>query len=165
LTVRPPIYIPRVETEQWVILLANSILLSIPLDTSIRILDICTGSGCIPLLLASLGKGRIEVVGVDVDDRALGVARENAKRNRLEDVSRFEKLDLFDDEDSKGLRERVGVFDMVISNPPYVSSEDMKKVEGKWFEGKFALQGKLHGASVSPRSLLSPFVTSFEMES
>lgn len=96
-----------------------------------------------------MGKGRIQVVGVDVDDRALEVAGENAKRNGLEDVSRFEKLDLFDDDDIKALRERIGEFDMVVSNPPYVSSEDMKKVEGKWYEGKFALQGKLQGASVS----------------
>jgi release factor glutamine methyltransferase len=154
LVVRPPVYIPRVETEQWVVSLAESILSHLPGSSApLRILDICTGSGCIPLLLASMGKGRIHVVGVDVDDRALAVATENAERNGLADVARFEKLDLFDDADLAALRDRLGAFDVVVSNPPYVSSDDMKEVEGKWHEGKFALQGKLKGASVGLRSV------------
>lgn len=134
------------------LLLASALLSSSSTATErapIRILDICTGSGCIPLLLASKGKGRIHVVGLDVDDRALAVARENASRNNLDNVASFEKLDLFVDDDVESLRKRLGGFDLVVSNPPYVSSEDMDTVEGKWHEGKFALQGKLKGASVS----------------
>lgn len=104
--------------------------------------------------MASLGKGTIHVVGADVDDRALAIARENVNKNGLGEVARFEKLDLFEDGDVKALREKVGAFDMVVSNPPYVSSSDMKEVEGKWFEGRFALQGKLKGASVSYRLLI-----------
>ena len=89
-----------------------------------------------------------------MDDRALAVARENVQRNGLENVARFEKFDLFDDspEAKEELlarlkeegREGYGL-DMIVSNPPYVSSEDMRKVEKTWFEGKFALQGKLKG--------------------
>lgn len=102
-----------------------------------------------------------------MDDRALAVARENAKRNKIDHVARFEKFDLFafdeSEESKEDLRRRIGRsadegagkdgaalgegygFDMVVSNPPYVSSEDMRKVEKTWHEGKFALQGKLRG--------------------
>lgn len=148
LVVRPPVYIPRVETEQWVLLLAAHILSSTPPTPIIRILDICSGTGCIPLLLAQQGGGRIHTVGLDVDDRALTIARENIKRNQLDQVSSFEKFDLFED-DVPALRERLGAFDVVISNPPYVSSADMRKVEGKWPEGNFALQGKLKTESTN----------------
>ncbi|WVR07867.1 hypothetical protein IAU60_004910 [Kwoniella sp. DSM 27419] len=141
LTIRPPVYIPRVETEQWVLLVAEAILSSTSQST-FRILDICSGSGCIPLLLAKQGGGRIQTVGLEVDDRALAVARENAERNEISHLSTFEKFDLFED-DVDAFKQRIGDFDMVVSNPPYVSSADMKDVEGKWWEGKFALQGKL----------------------
>jgi release factor glutamine methyltransferase len=141
MVIRPPVYIPRVETEQWVLLLAQHILSNAE-SRKVRILDICSGSGCIPLLLAKQGKGQIQTVGLEVDDRALFVARENAQINGIEEVSSFEKFDLFEG-DLTALREKLGDFDMVVSNPPYVSSADMRKVEGSWWEGKYALQGKL----------------------
>jgi methylase of polypeptide subunit release factors len=166
LTVRPPVYIPRIETEQWVILLGELIYSTISAQTTpsfsesrpFRILDICSGSGCIPLLLAELGQGKIHTVGLEVDDRALAVARENATRNGIDHLARFEKFDLFEDgqdaqEDLKSRSRTDGRdgfgFDMVVSNPPYVSSEDMRKVEKTWHEGKFALQGKLRGRNGS----------------
>jgi release factor glutamine methyltransferase len=139
------VYIPRVETEQWVILLGTLIHNTLTSSSSspytlsnpFRILDICSGSGCIPLLLAHLGQGLIHTIGVEVDDRALAVARENAKRNNIDHLSKFEKFDLFDDSEEGRMdyERRLGMgeggrgFDMVVSNPPYVSSEDMKKVE------------------------------------
>lgn len=145
LIIRPPIYIPRIETEQWVLLLAENILSNLPSTTkTVRILDICSGSGCIPLLLAQQGGGRIHTVGLEVDDQALALARENATHNKIDHLSTFEKFDLFED-DIDALQQKVGEFDMVISNPPYVSSEDMRKIKGSWWEGKYALQGKLKG--------------------
>jgi len=145
LIIRPPIYIPRIETEQWVLLLAENILSNLPSTRqTIRILDICSGSGCIPLLLAHQGGGRIQTVGLEVDDQALALARENAVHNKIDHLSTFEKFDLFED-DVHTLRERIGGFDMIISNPPYVSSEDMRKIKGTWWEGRYALQGKLKG--------------------
>jgi len=89
-----------------------------------------------------------------VDDRALAVARENSERNHLQHLSSFERFDLFED-DVGVLRRRLGEFDMVVSNPPYVSSKDMKEVKGKWWEGKFALQGKLKGSLEGPQQNLS----------
>ena len=139
-----------------------------------RILDICSGSGCIPLLLAALGQGLVHVVGLDVDDRALAVARENIERNKLQAVARFEKFDLFDEsaEAMGRLQSDISIegrggfgFDMVVSNPPYVSSEDMRKVEKTWHEGKFALQGKLRRPSQvdTAASTSSPRQTTAEM--
>jgi methylase of polypeptide subunit release factors len=165
LTVRPPVYIPRIETEQWVDLLGTLIHSTISSSSSssssgfsksnpFRILDICSGSGCIPLLLAYHGHGLIHTTGLEVDEKALEVARENIRRNGLEQVSTFEKFDLFDDSEEArvDLRKRLMLngrsdFDMIVSNPPYVSSSDMKKVETTWHEGKFALQGKLRKGS------------------
>jgi methylase of polypeptide subunit release factors len=147
LVIDPPVYIPRVETEQYVLVLAQRILSFDPSpQNAIRVLDICSGSGCIPLLLAKEGGGRIKTVGLEVDDRALSVARKNAERNGVAHLSTFEKFDLFED-DVEALRDRLGTFDVVISNPPYVSSEDMRKVASTWWEGRYALQGKLRGSS------------------
>lgn len=143
--IRPPVYIPRVETEQWVQLLADKLLSTLRDDRKLRILDICSGSGCCPLLLAHQGNGRITTVGLEVDLKALSVARENAELNKIDHLSTFEEFDLFEG-NVQELQKRLGKFDLVISNPPYVSSADMKKLNGKWHEGNFALQGKLRSA-------------------
>lgn len=143
--IRPPVYIPRVETEQWVLLLVEKLLSTVPQGRDLRILDVCSGSGCIPLLLAHQGKGRISTVGLEVDERALSVARENAQLNGISQLSTFEEFDLFEG-GVQELQKRIGKFDIVISNPPYVSSADMKTLNGKWHEGDFALQGKLKSA-------------------
>jgi len=139
---RPPVYIPRVETEQWALLLAEKLVESLEDGQSLRILDICSGSGCVPLLLAHKGKGRISTVGLEVDERALSVARDNAKLNKIDDVSTFQECDIFHD-DLEELKSKIGTFDMVVSNPPYVSAADMKELAGEWWESTYALQGKL----------------------
>lgn len=102
--------------------------------------------------MAKEGKGRIQTVGLDVDDIALEVARENASRNGLDGLSTFQKLDLFSEEDVERLVRAPGMgasFDLVVSNPPYVSSKDMKEVETSWHEGKYALQGKLKRSTLT----------------
>lgn len=82
LLTRPPTLIPRPETEEWTIRLAAFLSKHLgPISSShpIRLLDLCTGSGCIPLLLCKLlPNGSIHSVGVDVSESALGLARENA---------------------------------------------------------------------------------------
>lgn len=82
LLTRAPTLIPRPETEEWTIRLASFISKHhehISPSTPIRILDLCTGSGCIPLLLCHLlPNGSVHSVGVDVSESALELARENA---------------------------------------------------------------------------------------
>ena len=85
--------IPRTETEHWTIRLSEILIQSLP-QRPLRILDLCTGSGCIPLLLlsslrsASLSSSNsspsssahpVHALGVDISDDAIDLAQENAK--------------------------------------------------------------------------------------
>lgn len=108
------VLIPRPETEElveWII--ANC---RFPVD-ELNILDIGTGSGCIPISL----KRRIrkaEVWGCDSSEAALKVARYNAEN--LGTAINFLQLDFLDEEQRKSLP----VYDIIVSNPPYVPSRD-----------------------------------------
>lgn len=76
-----------------------------------KILDLCTGSGCILISLLKLGPG-LEGTGSDLSEKALEIAAENAEMNKVE-VS-FVQSDLF---------ARIPeTFDMIVSNPPYIVS-------------------------------------------
>ena len=122
--------IPRFETE---------ILVEYILDSSINkkaILDIGTGTGAISLALANNLDGS-KVIGVDISDEALSLADENKKRLALDNVN-FLKSDLFTNVNEK--------FDLVVSNPPYISEEDYKSLDKKLFyEPKTALVGGIDG--------------------
>ncbi|EIN11879.1 S-adenosyl-L-methionine-dependent methyltransferase [Punctularia strigosozonata HHB-11173 SS5] len=78
LIVRPPILIPRPETEDWTIRLAKRIT---PVSNRpLRILDLCTGSGFIPLLLCHLlPPGSVQAVGVDLNPDAVKLSMDNAR--------------------------------------------------------------------------------------
>jgi SAM-dependent methyltransferase len=74
---RPPVLIPRPETEHWTLRLAQSIRPS-PQNPA-HVLDLCTGTGCIPLLLcATWFPGSTSVVGIDTSLEALQLAQDNA---------------------------------------------------------------------------------------
>ena len=114
--VTPDVLIPRPETEE----LVDWILKDVPKEASLNILDIGTGSGCIAVSLAkNLPKAR--VYAIDVSERALEVAKENAKSNKVkvtfikEDILKVESL--------------FQKFDILVSNPPYV--REMERQEMK----------------------------------
>lgn len=77
-----------------------------------RILDMCTGSGCILLSLLKYSN-ECEGIGVDISEEALKVARENAQRLGL--TAEFVQGDLFEPVPEKK-------FDMIVSNPPYIET-------------------------------------------
>ena len=109
LEVSPAVLIPRPETEELV-LWALETLRGIAMP---RIVDVGTGSGCIALAL----KARLqhaEVLGLDVSEQALAVARRNAERHRL-DVA-WQRLDVLGAEAPTAQAE----LDMIVSNPPYI---------------------------------------------
>ncbi|MDE5700017.1 MAG: peptide chain release factor N(5)-glutamine methyltransferase [Lachnospiraceae bacterium] len=90
------------------------------LSDGMRILDLCTGSGCILLSLLQYSN-ECEGVGIDISDKALMIARENAKRLGLE--AAFLEGDLFAplaDFVSDKTTDRL--FDMIVSNPPYIET-------------------------------------------
>ncbi len=108
------VLIPRPETEElvdWVIKdLTNN-------KSTVKIIDIGTGSGCIPLTIKKY-LPPAEVHACDVSNGALAVAKKNATDQNL--AINFHLLDILNDAD----RNQLPVFDIIISNPPYIPQKD-----------------------------------------
>ncbi|PPQ89691.1 hypothetical protein CVT25_014092 [Psilocybe cyanescens] len=129
LLVRPPVLIPRPETEHWVTRLAES--LSPTPQKPISLLDLGTGSGCIPLLLCHLWPpGSVKAHAVDISPHALNLAQDNAALcgipSRLDDSKKphntfsvFNSDFLAEDFPNAALRINSS-FDVITSNPPYI---------------------------------------------
>lgn len=115
ISVRPPTLIPRPETEEWVAdLIARLKRANI---RSFRVLDLCCGSGCIGLALASAFP-RATILGVDISDEALALAQENKVKNMLTNIE-FLKSDLYSQ-----LPEDFAC-DLIVSNPPYLACNEL----------------------------------------
>lgn len=84
----------------------------------LRILDMCTGSGCIAISLAKILEN-IEVTAVDISEKALEIAKENAKNNSVE--VQFVLSNLFEKIDKK--------FDIIVSNPPYIQTKVIEELQ------------------------------------
>lgn len=154
--VTPSVLIPRADTELLVetalrflgaLDLAAGDVNLVPESaeplTSPRILDLCTGTGCvgISVLNSLLAKGiRAQAVLADISDEALAIARENIE-SQAADKSAIKaiKLDVL----SEDLPEDLGSFDVITANPPYINSVDMKALdkEVKDHEPHLALAG------------------------
>lgn len=116
--VNKDVLIPRPETEELVeLILAESRKSKVE---SLRILDIGTGSGCIPISLKK-NLPDAEVFAVDVSENALEVAKENAKLNGVE--VNFIKINILETED---LDQQ---FDIIVSNPPYVRMLEKEEIK------------------------------------
>ncbi|MCX6168067.1 MAG: peptide chain release factor N(5)-glutamine methyltransferase [Ignavibacteriales bacterium] len=107
------VLIPRAETE----ILVEEIIKFCKDKTGLHILDIGTGSGNIPVALAR-NLEDVEITAVDVSAKALEVAKENAILNNAESRIKFIHSDV------AHLPREAGLFDLVISNPPYISAEE-----------------------------------------
>ncbi len=122
--VTPDVLIPRPETE---ILVERTIDLARRSDGRIgRILDLCTGSGCVAVALARFLKDATIVAG-DVSAPALDVARRNAARHGVAERVRFVQGDLFAalgpaSDGAAGAADDPPRFDVIVANPPYVAS-------------------------------------------
>ena len=125
------VLIPRQDTE----ILVEEIMRD--LHDGIRILDMCTGSGCILLSLLHYSND-CSGVGVDVSEDALAVARQNADR-LAEKQAVFIQSDLFEKVE--------GSFDLIASNPPYIRSQEIAGLmpEVREHEPHLALDGKDDG--------------------
>lgn len=115
--VTPAVLVPRPETE----LLITEVLAyckSFP-TVPLKLLDIGTGSGCIPVTLA-LEHNNLEVSGMDISEDALKVAQENATHHHIS--VQFFQGDIL----TKSLDEK---FDVIISNPPYVTEAERNEMK------------------------------------
>jgi len=125
--VTPAVLIPRPETEA----LVETALQRLPRDRSVRVLDLGTGSGAIAIAIAT-ERPEAQVTATDISSEALEVARANASRLGVANVE-FVRADWYD-----GLSGRC--FDAIVSNPPYVASDDPHLGEGDLrFEPRLAL--------------------------
>lgn len=131
------VLIPRPETEHLV-----EAALRLPLPSAPAILDIGTGSGCIAVTLA-LESPQARVVATDLSLAALQVASANTRHLGAADRVRLVRSDL-----ASGLR--LASFDLVVSNPPYVSPEVAPTLspEVHDFEPHLALYAEDHGRSL-----------------
>ena len=104
---------PRMETEELIYKVLEYIKKS--KKDSFKILDLCTGSGIIAITLKKeIVEKYTEIVASDISEKALSIAIENANNNNANIT--FIKSDLFDNISGK--------FDLIISNPPYISYKD-----------------------------------------
>ena len=122
----------RQETELLVEYIEKNI------NKNAKILDLCTGSGCIAISLNKIGFNN--VFASDISSKALKVAKKNNKQ--LKTNVKFIKSDLFDNINDK--------FDVIVSNPPYIDDNEIDKlsVEVKNFDPILALNGGENGLDI-----------------
>lgn len=132
--VTPDVLIPRPETETLVENAIEWAKKNLKSKEEIRILDIGSGSGCIGLTMAfELPKAKVHFI--DVSEKALSIAKENAKSLELEEKCIFTLGDAF--QVSSQINEQ---FDLILANPPYISPSDIEVEENvKKYEPELAL--------------------------
>ena len=111
-----------------------------------RILDLCTGSGCIGIACAHAFP-YAEVVLSDVDDGALALAARNVALHQVSDRVSVARADVFDGLDAS-------TFDLIVTNPPYVNALDLAKMPAEYrHEPRLALEAGDDGLDVIRRIL------------
>ena len=141
--VTPDVLIPRQDTET----LCEAALDAIVRRKYTSLLDICTGSGCIAVALKKLSEEKgleLACEASDISERSIAIAEKNAAINGAEIA--FRAADLFAD---------AGRYDVITANPPYISAEDMARLQDEVrFEPKLALEGGADGLDLYRRIAL-----------
>ena len=145
----PEAMIPRKETE---ILTRTAVDLAHMLSTDtdlVRVMDLCTGSGNIPLTVATM-EPKCMVIGADLSEEAVQLAQRNAQHLGLADRARFYQGDLFAPFENG---EFLGQMTMITCNPPYISSSQVKKLpeEILQYEPQLAFDGGPFGIKILTR--------------
>ena len=140
LKLTPDVLIPRPETEILVDMIVKE-LREHDLEGK-TLLDLGTGSGCIAISLKK-ALPQLNVLAIDISEKALQIAKENAERNNVEIT--FLKSDLFGSDCPK--------IDFIISNPPYIGEIEIESLEPEVldFEPKVALFGGPQGFEIYER--------------
>lgn len=127
-----PVFIPRPETEELVELVSQQL----SPESDYKILEVGCGTGCISLALLHSHPKIKEIIAIDQSMTACNLTMENAKCLGLSDRLRVFKHKLDSEELPQDIA-RYGPFDVIVSNPPYVPSKDILKLEKEiyLFEG------------------------------
>ena len=135
--VTPDVLIPRPETEH----LIEALLKQFPdTDRAYRFCDIGTGSGCIACTIAC-EYPHAQVVATDISEAALNIAAKNAEKLNVADRIKFQHGDIY-----AALDANTPPFDVILSNPPYVSHDEMSALaEELNFEPRHALTDEEDG--------------------
>ena len=146
--VTPAVLIPRPDTET----LVENVLQfcrAVPGFESPRVLDLCTGSGCIAAAVAANLKSAV-VVATEISEAAVGVARGNIERLKLAERVTVEQGDLF--EPISRLPDP-RPFDLILANPPYIPSGAIDKLDRnvRDYEPVAALDGGIDGLVIHRR--------------
>ena len=137
------VLIPRQDTE----ILVEAALCCLKETESPRLLDMCTGSGCILLSLLLEKPGAVGV-GADISEEALAVARYNAEHLGVEDRAELLQSDLFAAPFFAKTGGKQGEkYDILISNPPYIPTAQIEELmeEVRFHDPRQALDGKEDG--------------------
>lgn len=113
LSVTPDVLIPRCETEQ----VAGAAIELIKQNGYSSALDMCTGSGCIAISLAS--ETTAAVSAADISEAAINIAKQNAQASGV-------KIDFFVSDMFAGVN---GMYDIIVCNPPYISKSDFNALD------------------------------------
>lgn len=157
--VNPSVLIPRSDTE----ILVEHVLEHFK-GKPLTVLDLCTGSGCIAISIASFNKNAF-VKGIDISKDAIITAEKNAKKLEVSNRVSFEVCDVFS-------LKTFGKYDLIVSNPPYIEtsviptlSDTVNKFEPHWAldGGDDGLIFYRHIIDIAPRYLSSGGMLAFEI--
>ena len=130
------VLIPRPDTE----ILVEEVIKFIQINSSLNILDIGTGTGCVILSVLNERK-KCYGIGLDISKKAINIAKHNAKIQQIKNRIKFinSSIDKF----------CVGKYDLIISNPPYIKSGDIENLDRdvSLYEPETALNGGYDGYS------------------
>eukprot|EP00066_Takifugu_rubripes_P023007 XP_011612273.1 PREDICTED: hemK methyltransferase family member 1 [Takifugu rubripes] len=162
LKMRPPVFIPRPETEELVELVLSDLKTGteVGADTQQTCLEVGCGSGAVSLSLLK-GLPQLQVFAVDQSQDAVDLTAENAVRLGLQDRLQVHQLDVMTARET--LYSLCSPVTALVSNPPYLFSEDMKSLEPEIsrFEDLMALDGGEDGLNIIKNILsLAPQILS-----
>ena len=130
------VLIPRPETE----IIVEELLKKISFESSKKLLDVGTGSGCIIISIIK-DRPKCYASAIDISKKAINIAKINAKMHHLENKIKFINIDIDKLNHNK--------YDFIVSNPPYICNFDLKRLDNdiRLYEPMLALKAGLDGLS------------------
>lgn len=119
--VKTGVLIPRPETEELVDWILKDVKIESPTKRKLKIIDIGSGSGCIPITIKKYAD-ECEVSAIDISDVALEISAQNARLNEVD--IHFYKVDIL----HRVFDFAEGSFDIIVSNPPYITPSERKEM-------------------------------------